>query len=86
MHLAPYVPVSRGSAAQEDEPSRVVVVEPIAVREDVAAQLVGLDGETLRYWRKQRKGPPYRKLGSAVVYEVAELRAWVQEQPLVLAV
>lgn len=31
---------------------------------------------TLANWRSQKKGPPYQKIGSKVVYPLAELEAW----------
>ena len=83
MVLQPYIPIERGQADLEEEPTRVIVVEARAVREQIAAEMIGLEAETLRSWRKDRKGPPYRKLGSAVVYPVAMLDAWLECQPLV---
>ena len=73
--------IERGQADREEEPSRVVVVEPMAVREDIMALMLGLSADTLSAWRKLKEGPPYRKLGGAVVYVVEEVRAWVKAQP-----
>jgi hypothetical protein len=78
--------IVRGRADREEEPTRVVVVEPISVREDIAALMIGLDEETLRGWRKLRTGPPFRKAGRKVVlYMVEELREWVKSCPAPLA-
>lgn len=82
--LSPYIPVFQGDRNLESEPRRVVVVEPIAVRERIAAQLLGVDEETLRTWRKAQKGPPCKKCGGAVVYVLTELRTWASSLPAVV--
>lgn len=83
--LAPQEVIVRGQADREEEPTRVVVVEPISVREDIASLMIGIDEETLRSWRKLRIGPPYRKPGRVVLYLVEELREWVRSAPAPLA-
>lgn len=40
----------------------------------------GVPVETLRYWRKLGAGPRSYKLGKRVVYDVAEVDRWVDEQ------
>lgn len=44
--------------------------------EAAAADVLGLSAATLRCWRSLGKGPPYRKLGTRVVYDEAEIRSW----------
>jgi len=46
------------------------------VREDVAAEILGLNVKTLRNWRVTGGGPAYAKLGGAVRYSPAHLRDW----------
>ena len=50
--------------------------------ESQVASLTGLSKGTLRTWRCRRKGPPFRKLGSRVVYDADDITAWIQSQPL----
>lgn len=83
--LNPHELIVRGQADREEEPTHVVVVEPIAVREDIASLMIGLAEETLSSWRKLRIGPPFRKAGSVVIYPVDELRAWVKACPAPLS-
>ena len=77
----PSLAVERGHADHEAAPSRVVIVEPLSVREAVASEMLGIPVETLRYRRKLRTGPPFRKDGASVVYVVAELRSWLEGLP-----
>lgn len=47
---------------------------------EVSARL-GVPSETLRYWRHIDKGPRcYRLGGKRVVYDTADVDAWVAEQ------
>jgi hypothetical protein len=41
------------------------------------AERIGLPPKTLENWRSIKKGPPYYKLGSRVVYDDAETDAWL---------
>jgi predicted DNA-binding transcriptional regulator AlpA len=45
-----------------------------------AAALLGLKPQTLRNWRGQSKGPPYRKIGRAIRYDFNELIAFMDER------
>ena len=49
--------------------------------EHFAASYLGVKVETLRTWRKQRRGPRYRKLGRCVRYSSADLLAFVEAAP-----
>ena len=42
------------------------------------AVMTGLSRETLAQWRSQRRGPPYLKIGRAVRYDPAEIRAYLE--------
>lgn len=77
----PNLMLEHGRADREAAASHVVVVEPIAVREELASAMLGIPMETMRMRRKQRTGPPYRKDGSSVLYLVADLRAWAEALP-----
>ena len=70
-----------GQADRHAAPSQVIVVEPIAVREDLAAAMTGIPPETLRAHRKNRTGPPYRKDGATVIYLTKDLRSWAESLP-----
>lgn len=48
--------------------------------EEVAERLRLKTIYTLSNWRNQRRGPPFRKFGSRVLYPVAELLAWEKKQ------
>jgi predicted DNA-binding transcriptional regulator AlpA len=45
-----------------------------------AAALVRRPQETLRYWRWRGEGPPSFKIGRRVLYDRAELLAWITAQ------
>ncbi|MBP1627176.1 MAG: hypothetical protein H6Q00_1651 [Holophagaceae bacterium] len=79
--LQPSEIIEHGQSDRENGPTRVIVVEPIAVREDVAGLMLGMPVETLRDWRKKRTGPPCRKAGATVIYLVEDLRAWAKSCP-----
>ncbi|MGH3833185.1 MAG: helix-turn-helix transcriptional regulator [Pseudonocardiaceae bacterium] len=36
--------------------------------------------ETLRYWRWRSEGPPSFKIGRRVMYDAADLNAWIEAQ------
>jgi excisionase family DNA binding protein len=42
-----------------------------------AAEYLGLSRHTLNLWRRNKTGPSYSKLGSRIVYNVADLDSWV---------
>ena len=46
-----------------------------------ASQLIAVSPGTLRFWRHQRTGPPWFKLGKRMVrYRRSELVAWLDQQ------
>jgi len=53
---------------------------PLIGERDVAC-LIGASVATVRRWRLQRTGPPFRKLGSLVRYCPEELAAWLASRP-----
>lgn len=40
----------------------------------------GIPIDTLRFWRHRGDGPPSFRLGARVVYDEAELNAWIDAQ------
>lgn len=50
--------------------------EPLWKPEDLAAFLQ-LPEKTLRKWRSEDKGPPWRKIGRHVRYDQDQVRAWL---------
>jgi len=47
------------------------------LNEREAARLLGVSVATVRRWRWLRMGPVYRKIGARVLYDTADLRAFV---------
>jgi len=43
------------------------------VNETKAAELLGLKRQTLANWRHKRKGPPYHKISTRVLYAISDL-------------
>lgn len=52
--------------------------EPLSTNE--VSDLTGRPTETLRYWRWRGEGPRWYRLGRAVVYDRADVLAWLAEQ------
>lgn len=49
--------------------------------ESEAAERIRRPPETLRYWRwKGEGGPPSFKIGRRVMYDAADLEAWIEAQ------
>jgi predicted DNA-binding transcriptional regulator AlpA len=51
--------------------------EGAMLRTPHAAEYLGVSAATLCKWRVFGDGPPYKKLGRAVVYDPADLRDWL---------
>jgi hypothetical protein len=49
--------------------------------ERFAALYLDISVETLRTWRKQNRGPRYRRIGRCVRYAIADLLAFVESAP-----
>jgi hypothetical protein len=43
--------------------------------------LFGFARRTLQMWRLHGEGPPYRKFGERVMYQIAKVEAWIERQP-----
>lgn len=51
------------------------------VRDVLVAEALGIQVCTVRKWRRLGKGPKWRRLSRAVVYDTTELQAWIDSQP-----
>lgn len=51
----------------------------IVMNSDEAAEKLGLSNSTLAKMRVYGRGPQYLKLGRRVVYSLADLEAWLNE-------
>ncbi len=49
--------------------------------ERFTASYLGISVETLRTWRKQNRGPRYRRIGRCVRYSIPDLVAFVEAAP-----
>jgi DNA-binding transcriptional MerR regulator len=47
--------------------------------EEVSAE-TGIPVDTLRYWRKQGRGPRFERVGRRLVCRSTDLKAWVDAQ------
>ena len=50
------------------------------VREKVIAEFLGLKVRTLQVWRCNNFGPPYRKIGRLVMYNLDSVSEWAKNQ------
>ncbi len=44
------------------------------------AELIRRPRETVRYWRHKDQGPRWFKLGRSVLYDRADVEAWIEAQ------
>lgn len=47
---------------------------------DEVAERLRRPPETVRYWRWKGEGPPAFKIGRRVMYDEAQLEAWIERQ------
>jgi len=50
---------------------------PLAVGEREASRLIGVSGRTVFNWRSTGIGPPFKRVGSRILYPVAALNDWL---------
>lgn len=50
---------------------------PLVIREQAAAQLLGVSVATLRRWRHERRGPAFVRLGRCVGYRPSDLDSYL---------
>lgn len=62
-----------------DERPSVSLSARLTLRPKEAAEALGVDERTLRRWQRD-EGLPYARVGRAVLFPVAELRAWLGER------
>jgi hypothetical protein len=53
---------------------------PVILTQDDVATLLKVPPRTLEDWRLTRSGPPYRKIGRHVRYELTEVMDWFRGQ------
>lgn len=53
--------------------------KPTFLRAPQCAKFLGVAESTLAKWRCMGGGPPFRKLSRVIVYDTAELNAWVAQ-------
>ncbi|WP_404473585.1 hypothetical protein [Microbacterium aerolatum] len=46
--------------------------------QDVALLIPGLTVKKLAEWRYERRGPDYYKFGRVILYDVSELKEWIE--------
>ena len=56
------------------------MLERAMLRTPEAAAYLGLSAATLAKWRVVGSGPRFHKLGRVVVYDPADLRAWLDDR------
>ena len=49
-------------------------------RESEVAEFLGVSARTLQGWRWRGGGPPFHRIGSAIRYDLGEVRAWLDAQ------
>lgn len=50
------------------------------VGEAAVAEFLCVSRRTLQGWRWRGGGPPFHRIGSAIRYDMAELRSWLDER------
>jgi hypothetical protein len=46
-----------------------------------AAAYLTVSPEALKLWRREHRGPAFKRIGNRVVYELAALDQWLDQQP-----
>lgn len=49
-------------------------------RESEVAEFLGVSVRTLQGWRWRGGGPSFHRVGSAIRYDMADVRAWLESQ------
>lgn len=58
---------------------RGILLQPIGIREQEAAETLGVSTSALRAWRSQGRGPAFSRLGRRVIYPVSALEEYVRK-------
>lgn len=64
--------------AKEIKEKIVLQVEPISVRIEQAAEMMGTSEDTLRKWIR-KAGFPYIRVGRRIIVPVSQMRHWADE-------
>jgi predicted DNA-binding transcriptional regulator AlpA len=63
-----------------DQPPTASASWPKFLDQDAVAELLGLSPRTLERFRLEGRGPSFRKFGRRVMYAMADVVAWADEQ------
>jgi predicted DNA-binding transcriptional regulator AlpA len=69
------------STSTETSPSQEIPAPAGFCDERYAASYLSVSVETLRSWRRQGRGPRFRKLGRCVRYLASDLAAFIEALP-----
>lgn len=50
------------------------------LRMDEVSAMTGIPVETLRYWRKEGRGPKSARIGRRVLYRAVDVDSWIAAQ------
>ena len=56
----------------------------LLLREEDAAQYLGMKSSTLRQWRSRSQGPAYHKFGARVLYRMSDLEDFIERSRISL--
>lgn len=54
-------------------------IDQVVMATPAAADYVGISVDSLKHWRLRGKGPRFVRVGSRVVYRIADLDAWLAD-------
>jgi hypothetical protein len=78
--VRPDEPVSPSRLIETGSPLGDPVKRTI-MRPNELSDLINVPAETLKYWRRVAKGPRwYRLEGARIVYDLADVESWLDEQ------
>jgi hypothetical protein len=77
------MPVRKALSLATPPPSQVAATTPAKrfVNDAEIEATFGISRRTLQNWRVLGRGPIYRKFGSSVRYNLADLEAWIENSP-----
>lgn len=54
-------------------------IDQVVMATPAAAKYVGFSVDSLKHWRTRGKGPRFVRVGTRVVYRIADLDAWLAD-------
>ena len=76
----PFVHRCAGSIRLQSDETTLLTPEPIWLRPEQVAQLLGCSTSSLAKWRLRGDGPSYAKLSRLVLYERAAIDRWLRDR------